>query len=293
MRIIYLILALFCLTSKNFITFGKPSYKNGVFSDSSLKNFNVRGIRPGSSEQRILNLIYENYRDEYLYDVATSLSNKLNQLYKKRSDSLRLLLSGSKSFSKTEALIQFTVIQHIASDVTLNVVQDNTHYLIRFDNVASDVGVISLPYPMVFVDKVKLQAPRGWISKGSYFEYDKIFANDNDLSRVGRQRIQIYELLKDDKLEMKQEVLSSSGLDDKDLRKKFVDELKNGSTFETHINNQKVDCRCADGKVFSERTSLQTDIIRCSYCSGRGYHLGRIRFVTSWSNQLPSGISSY
>ena len=281
MRIIYLISAFFFLTSNAFITFAKPSYKNGVFSDSSLKNFNVRGIRPGSSEQRILNLIYENYRDEYLHGIATSL-------YKKRSDSLRLLLSGSKSFSKTEALTHFTVIQHIASDVTLNVVQDNTHYLIRFDNGGSDVGVISLPYPMVFVDKVKLQAPRGWISKGGYFEYDKIFANDNDLSRVGRQRIQIYELLKDDKSQL----LSSSGFGDKDLKKKFVDELKNGSTFETHINNQKVDCRCADGRVFRERTSLHTDIIRCSYCSGRGYHLGQIRFVTSWSNQLPSGISS-
>jgi hypothetical protein len=281
MQIIYLILALF-LTSNSFITFGKPSYKNGVFSDSSLKNLNVRGIRPGSSEQKILSLIYENYRDDYIYGVATSL-------YKERSDSLRFLLSGSKAFSKTEALTHFTVIQHIASHVTLNVDQDNTHYLIRFDNGSSDVGVISLPYPMVFVDGEKLQAPKDWFSKGGYFEYDKIFANDNDLSRVGRQRIQIYELLKDDKLQL----LSSSGLDDKDLKKKFVDELKNGSTFETHINNQKVDCRCADGRVFSERTSLHTDIISCSNCSGRGYHLRQIRFVTSWSNDLPSGISNY
>ena len=293
MGTIKLFLAFFFFISNSFISFGKPSYKKGIFSDSSLKNFNVRGIRPGSPEQRLLNLIYENYREEYLREKATHLSYKLKQLYKKRSDSLSLLLSGSQSFSETGELTHFSVIQHIASDVTSNVFEDNTHYLIRFSKGGTDVGVISLPYPMVFVDKVKLQAPKGWISKGGYFEYDKTFANDNDLSRIGRQRIQIYELLKDDKLNLEQDVLSSSGLGDQDLKKKFVYELKDGFTYETHINNQKVDCRCAGGTVFSERTSLQTDIVRCSYCSGRGYHLGQIPFIASWSNRLPSGISRY
>lgn len=293
MSAVRLALAFFFIISNSYTSLGKPSYKKGIFSDSSLKNFNLRGIRPGSPEQRLLNLIFENYREDYLREIATHISYKLKQLYKKRADSLSLLLSGSQSFSETGELTHFSVIQHIASDVTSNIFEDNTHYLIRFNKGGTDVGVLSLPYPMVFVDKVKLQAPKGWISKGGYFEYEKIFANDNDLSRIGRQRIQIYELLKDDKLNLKQDVLSSSGLGDQDLKKKFVYELKDGLTYETHINNQKVDCSCAGGTVFSKRTSLHTDIVKCSYCSGRGYRLSQIPFIASWSNKLPSGISRY
>ena len=83
---------------------------------------------------------------------------------------------------------------------------------------------------------------------------------------------------------------SKDQLTKKSLQKYFLSELKIGRHFSVKLEKLKIDCTCAKGRVFKKKSSLQTELVSCYKCSGKGYLLDSLIFEVCWDSSSRPGL---
>ena len=258
--------------------------------------------------------------NQYLESIDKKNQFKLeikNEFISKRSKILKNhLLISPKSSTEIQGEL-FKVIQYIDPSTTVGYNSKNTSYLCR-DSTGS-ILLLNFPYPIILGDGDLLHIPPGWIKESGAFDYRKVGLSDLDASILGRQRVRLLKILDldpnalhelsllnsrikkiDEDIQTsshkhEQEVLdlknnSKDQLTKKSLQKYFLSELKTGRHFSVKLDKQKIDCSCAKGRVFQKKSSLQTELVSCYKCSGKGYLLNSLIFKVCWDNSSRPGL---
>lgn len=240
-----------------------------------------------------------------------------NEFLSKRSKTLKnhFLITPQSSTEIQDEL--FEVIQYIDPTTMAGINSRNTYYLCR--NSKGSVLLLDFPYPIFLVDGDLLKIPRGWTEESGVFNYTKIGLPDLDASILGRQRVMSLKILDldpstphelatfnsrinkiDEDIQTsththEKEVLDLKNnlkdhLTKKSLQKYFLSEIKTGRHFSVKIDKLKIDCSCAKGRVFQKKSSLQTELVSCDKCSGKGYLLDSLTFEVCWDNSSKPGL---
>ena len=240
-----------------------------------------------------------------------------NEFISKRSKILKnhFLISPKSSTAIQDEL--FEVIQYIDPTTTVGHNSKNTSYLCR-DSTGS-ILLLNFPYPIFLGDGDLLKIPPGWIEESGAFDYSKVGLPDLDASILGRQRVRLLKILdldpnalhdlslfnsrikkidediqtsthkhEKDVLDLKEN--SKDQLTNKSLQKYFLSQLKTGRHFSVKLDKLKIDCSCAKGRVFQKKSSLQTELVSCFKCSGKGYSLNSLIFEVCWDNSSRPGL---
>lgn len=276
-----------------------------MFENARLQTFNVWGVRSGHIHQTILLNLFEIWRQEIsnsAKDLVQDFKNqKLREFEFKRSRALKDKFLNPSSSNRNPSEILYTVIQYLDPKDTEGVDSENTSYLCRSPD--GRIMALSLPYRITLVDGDMLTIPSDWVSENGSLSYYKTNPNDDDLSRTGRQRVRHWDIIdKDpDYFQLKNQLVTElARLNDeyilsnkKELQKVFISNLKEGIVYDIRLPSQKIDCYCAKGELFRKKSSLQTEIVTCSSCNGKGTFLGEILFKVVWNNKISSGPSKY
>ena len=262
----------------------------------------------------------ESNKNQYLELIEKSNQLKLeikNKFISKRSEVLKnFFLISPKSSTKIQDEL-FEVIQYIDPTIMVGYNSKNTYYLCR--DSAGSILLLNFPYPIFFGDGDLLKIPLGWTEASGAFDYRKVGLPDLDASILGRQRVRVLQILdldpnaphelslfnsrmkkidediQNSSLKHEKEVLdlknnSKDQLTKKSLQKYFLSELKTGRNFLVKLDKLKIDCSCAKGRVFQKKSSLQTELVNCYKCSGKGYLLNSLTFEVCWDNSSRPGL---
>lgn len=77
-------------------------------------------------------------------------------------------------------------------------------------------------------------------------------------------------------------------------QQEFLEKVKNGVTpLFVKVRNSKIQCSCSNGKVFKKKTGLQSLIVDCSICKGKGYSIGTINYRLFYSKYKLGGVQPW
>ena len=77
-------------------------------------------------------------------------------------------------------------------------------------------------------------------------------------------------------------------------QQEFLEKVKNGVTpLFVKVRNSKIQCSCSNGKVFKKKTGLQSLIVDCSICEGKGYSIGTINYRLFYSKYKLGGVQPW
>lgn len=239
-----------------------------------------------------------------------------NEFFSRRSKILKnhFLITSQSSTEIQDEL--FEVIQYFDPTTMVGINSRNTYYLCR--NFTGSVLLLNFPYPILLADGDLLQIPRGWTKESGFYNYSKV-GLDLEASILGRQRVRLLQIMDlepsaphelaifnsrinkiDEDIQTsththEKEMLdlqnnSKDQLTKKSLQKYFLSEIKTGRHFSVKVDRLKIDCSCAKGRVFQKKSSLQTELVSCDKCSGKGYILDSLTFKICWDNSSKPGL---
>jgi len=246
-----------------------------------INDFNVRGINRGTKNQQILILAFDRHYENQRYRSSDSTELILAHESKMRSAFLSEAFMGNPEHVRKDK-DAFTVLEELILP---------NHYLCE-DNESKQL-VFKLPYKMNFPKGSKLFFTPSWFTPAGTYKHQPKGLSVDGVSFKKAIQIPIISVLADDMKKLAEIVKNDPNKSPNYnfAQQQFINFLRSGKSQNITLPDQQVDCDCGNGRVFKPRTSLQTDIVRCKRCVGKGYLLRHVKLNLFWRNNLPPGLS--